>query len=229
MLDLHEAAAQAASNQAWEWEQRGEPDAPAEDDLAHQAAEKRGVKPNPDLVLTEDPRDDAADPGGQVHPVDPDQRAPDHQLVARLLLLLGTVDVRAAVRPRSLSRQPGHRRGRAGGAGGRRDDRHAGQRPDHRHDGAAGLRRGARVGPGAVLSRRGGAAHPGRSRQPPDAGAVVRRGRRVADLGREPAARRGAARHHAGRAMGARRERPDIPALARAGAGSARVRRACLS
>ncbi len=56
VVDLHEAAAQAASTQDWGWEQTGE-GAPAEDDLARQAAEKRGVKPNPDRVLTEDPRE----------------------------------------------------------------------------------------------------------------------------------------------------------------------------
>jgi MFS family permease len=57
VLDLHEAAAKAASNQEWEWEQSGGGAGPQEDDLAHQAAQKRGVKPNPDLVLNEDPRD----------------------------------------------------------------------------------------------------------------------------------------------------------------------------
>ena len=56
VVDLHEAAAQAATNQDWEWEQGGE-GAPAEDDLARQAAEKRGVEPNPDRILTEDPRE----------------------------------------------------------------------------------------------------------------------------------------------------------------------------
>jgi MFS family permease len=55
VVDLHEAAAQASSNEDWEWEQSG--GAPAEDDLARQAAEKRGVTPNPDRVLTEDPRE----------------------------------------------------------------------------------------------------------------------------------------------------------------------------
>ena len=54
VLDLHEAAAQAASSQATEPEQAGE-GTPVEDDLARQAAEKRGVEPNPDRVLTEDP------------------------------------------------------------------------------------------------------------------------------------------------------------------------------
>src|SRR5947199_386842 len=56
VMDLHEAAAQAAANHEWEWEQAGGP-APAEDDLAHQAAQQRGVKPNPRLVLKEDPRE----------------------------------------------------------------------------------------------------------------------------------------------------------------------------
>jgi MFS family permease len=56
VLDLHQAAAQAASDREWEWEHTG-PGAPVEDDLAHQAAQQRGVKPNPDLVLTEDPRE----------------------------------------------------------------------------------------------------------------------------------------------------------------------------
>ncbi len=56
VVDLHEAAAQAATNKDWEWEQGGE-GAPAEDDLARQAAEKRGVAPNPDRILTEDPRE----------------------------------------------------------------------------------------------------------------------------------------------------------------------------
>ena len=55
VLDLHEAAAQAASNKATEPDQAGE-GMPVEDDLARQAAEERGVKPNPDLVLNEDPR-----------------------------------------------------------------------------------------------------------------------------------------------------------------------------
>jgi len=58
VLDLHEAAAQAASNQEWEWEQSGgDGGAHDEDDLARQAAEKRGVVPNPERVLTEDPRE----------------------------------------------------------------------------------------------------------------------------------------------------------------------------
>jgi MFS family permease len=56
VVDLHEAAAKAASTEDWGWEQSGE-GAPPEDDLARQAAEKRGVRPNPDRVLTEDPRE----------------------------------------------------------------------------------------------------------------------------------------------------------------------------
>ena len=57
VVDLHEAAAHAASNQEWEWEQSGAGAAPPEDDLARRAAEERGVKPNPDRVLNEDPRE----------------------------------------------------------------------------------------------------------------------------------------------------------------------------
>src|SRR5204862_5731433 len=56
VVDLYEAAAQAASDREWEWEHSGGGNGPDEDDIAHQAAQKRGVKPNPDLVLTEDPR-----------------------------------------------------------------------------------------------------------------------------------------------------------------------------
>jgi MFS family permease len=44
-----------ADSQDWEWEQAG-PEPAAEDDLAHQAAQRRGVQPNPERVLTEDPR-----------------------------------------------------------------------------------------------------------------------------------------------------------------------------
>ncbi len=47
------------------------------------------------------------------------------------------------------------------------------------------------------------AARPRLPRQPPHARAVVRRRRRDADLGRQPAARRGSPRHHASRACGA--------------------------
>lgn len=54
---LGEALAQAHSRAEWEWEQAGGTPAPAEDDLAHQAAERRGVAPNPERVLGEDPRD----------------------------------------------------------------------------------------------------------------------------------------------------------------------------
>jgi MFS family permease len=56
VVDLQQAAAQAASDHEWEWEHPGD-SAPDEDDLAKQAAERRGVKPNPRLVLTEDPRE----------------------------------------------------------------------------------------------------------------------------------------------------------------------------
>jgi MFS family permease len=56
VVDLGEALAQAHSRAEWEWEQSGST-APDEDDLAHQATERRGVKPNPERVLTEDPRE----------------------------------------------------------------------------------------------------------------------------------------------------------------------------
>jgi MFS family permease len=54
--DLSEALAQATSRAEWEWEQTG-PAPAAEDDLAHQAAHRRGVKPNPERVLKEDSRE----------------------------------------------------------------------------------------------------------------------------------------------------------------------------
>lgn len=53
---LDEAAAEAASRAEWEWEQEGGA-APDEDDLAQQAAHQRGIKPNPERLLQEDPRD----------------------------------------------------------------------------------------------------------------------------------------------------------------------------
>ncbi len=53
---LDAAAAEAASRAEWEWEQKGTPP-PADDDLAQQAAQKRGVAPNPQRVLQEDPRE----------------------------------------------------------------------------------------------------------------------------------------------------------------------------
>ncbi|MBV9001008.1 MAG: MFS transporter [Solirubrobacterales bacterium] len=56
VVDLHDAAAQAAADREWEWEHSGG-GAPAVDDLAQQAAHERGVKPNPERVLTEDPRE----------------------------------------------------------------------------------------------------------------------------------------------------------------------------
>jgi MFS family permease len=54
--NLGEAVAEAHSRAEWEWEQPGSsPD--ADDDLAHQAAQRRGVEANPERVLKEDPRD----------------------------------------------------------------------------------------------------------------------------------------------------------------------------
>jgi MFS family permease len=54
--EFGQAPAPADSQTEWEWEQGG-PAPAAEDDLAHQAAQRRGVQPNPERVLKEDPRD----------------------------------------------------------------------------------------------------------------------------------------------------------------------------
>ena len=56
VVDLHEAAAAGRIEPGVGVGADGR-DAPADDDLAHQAAQKRGVTPNPDRVLTEDPRE----------------------------------------------------------------------------------------------------------------------------------------------------------------------------
>lgn len=56
-MNLREAA-QGTSDPEWEWEQAaGAGSRQAEDDLAHQAAQRRGVKPDPRLVLEDDPRE----------------------------------------------------------------------------------------------------------------------------------------------------------------------------
>jgi len=55
--DLGAALAEAADRAEWEWEQGGpEPNADDED-LAHQAAQRRGVAANPERMLKEDPRE----------------------------------------------------------------------------------------------------------------------------------------------------------------------------
>ena len=54
--DLGAARAEAAARAEWEWEQSG-PAPASEDDLAHQAAQRRGVAANPERVLKEDPRE----------------------------------------------------------------------------------------------------------------------------------------------------------------------------
>jgi MFS family permease len=56
VMNLEEAVAEAASRAEWEWEQGGGP-APDDDGLANQAARERGVAPNPERVLAEDPRE----------------------------------------------------------------------------------------------------------------------------------------------------------------------------
>jgi MFS family permease len=53
---LGEALAQANAQAEWEWEQSGPAQNLEDDDLAHQAAQRRGVVANPDRVLKEDPR-----------------------------------------------------------------------------------------------------------------------------------------------------------------------------
>jgi MFS family permease len=54
--DFAAARAQAAERAEWEWEHGG-PAPSSEDDLAHQAAQRRGVVANPERVLKEDPRE----------------------------------------------------------------------------------------------------------------------------------------------------------------------------
>jgi MFS family permease len=54
-VDLGQAVAEAQSRSEWEWEHPGDTQA-AQDELAQEAAQKRGVAPNPRLVLSEDPQ-----------------------------------------------------------------------------------------------------------------------------------------------------------------------------
>jgi sugar phosphate permease len=54
--NLEEALAEARGRAEWAWEDHGASQGAAEDDLAHQAARRRGVEPNPERVLKEDPR-----------------------------------------------------------------------------------------------------------------------------------------------------------------------------
>ena len=162
---------------------------------------------------------------GALHPLDPDEHADDHQLVARLLLLLRPDDVRAAVRPGHYHASQATAElvlallvvgamigtlvsGRITDAMLRRGFLEAG----------SGSRRSATSAPPLLLI-------PGFLGRPPDAGGVVRRRRRRAAVGRQPAARCRPARHHARRPVGPRREHRTVAALARPGAGAARVRR----
>jgi MFS family permease len=57
VADLGQALAEAHARAEWEWEDHGGEPQPAEDDLAQEAARRRGVEPNPGRVLKEDPRD----------------------------------------------------------------------------------------------------------------------------------------------------------------------------
>ena len=106
--DLVEAAARARARPQGDWLGDDERHAPAQDDLAREAAQRLGARARPRARL--EPGPTYARPGrlGPLRAVDPDQRADDHQLVTRLLLLLGTDDVRAAVRDRALPRKSGH-------------------------------------------------------------------------------------------------------------------------
>jgi MFS family permease len=56
-MDFGGATAEAAARAEWEWEQSGADPNPDDEDLAHQAAQRRGVAANPERVLKEDPRD----------------------------------------------------------------------------------------------------------------------------------------------------------------------------
>jgi MFS family permease len=55
--DLGAARAQASAQAEWEWEQSGSAPESDDEDLAHQAAQRRGVAANPERVLKEDPRE----------------------------------------------------------------------------------------------------------------------------------------------------------------------------
>ena len=138
VVDLHEAAAAARAEGA-AGRRRAESEPTQDDDYVQEAVRKLGVSPDPKLVLTTDPRELGLVDARALHPLDPDQHPDDHQLVAGLLLLLRAVDLRAAVRARSLPREPGDRRARAGAARRRRDDRDARQRAADRRDAAPRL------------------------------------------------------------------------------------------
>jgi MFS family permease len=56
VVDLKEAVATASSRPPFEEAEKSEADRQDEDNLAQEAARKRGVEPDPKLVLTEDPR-----------------------------------------------------------------------------------------------------------------------------------------------------------------------------
>lgn len=56
VADLDEALAKASADAEWAWEQPGESPGGHDDELAHEAARRRGIEPDPQLVLREDPR-----------------------------------------------------------------------------------------------------------------------------------------------------------------------------
>ncbi len=53
VVDLHDAVAKAAVRLDWEWEQPGQP---REGELARETARRRGVEPDPSMVLEENPQ-----------------------------------------------------------------------------------------------------------------------------------------------------------------------------
>ena len=224
VMDLKEAVAASATRPAQTPEEAGEGELDA-DDLAREAARRRGVEPDPELVLHEDPRTLGLIPSVRYILSIPTNilliissslgyfyfaglstfallfvRGHYHasQATAELVLLLLVVGAMVGTL-----------------ISGRLTDKML-------RDGVLEARIWVPaicyLGAAALLI-------PGVLGEPPDARGVVRRGRRRAAVGRQPAARRRPARHHARRAVGPRREHANRAALAGPGAGAAAVRR----
>ena len=133
----------------------------------------QGARPNPHLVLSEDPQHMGLVQGDQVPAVDPQQCPDDHRLLAGLLLLLRAPDVRVDVRGQPLQRGSGHGRARVRPAGRGRPDRHPGQRTCDRHDAPPGEPFGPSDGPCRLLLARRDPADSGLCGHQPDARTVV--------------------------------------------------------